>query len=158
MSKKKNIEKELVTEPVAENISVSDTEVDAPGKLNMDSLKEMKISVTKKLAEQQLLISEAINKYEDVLSIEPELTSELSGLSGTINDMLKHVNTVSIKHKDLSGEISDIDDQMLYIEVAAEYMNVEETVAAIGSTAYIDLLTKLPLAKEKLDNEAKKGE
>ncbi len=106
---------------------------------------------------QQLLIIELSKLHEKTIDGDSELYLTIKGLLQTLEDLAKDVNTVSLGHavettvvgeftigsKFKEGLVSDGEDQMEYISIAAHYLSVVDKVAHLAGTAYLDVFTRL---------------
>jgi len=117
----------------------------------------------KEILGKQLLVRELANVNIEAITGNKELETSLQGLMKTYTDLADECRKVALEHatvtttvkngdKDIevgkvfkSGIITDDDERLEYIRLGSGYISIQEKLAYISSTAYLDIFTKLKL-------------
>lgn len=123
-----------------------------------DGLIEMQAAIAKTMIEQQLFVLELSKKYKDALESDKSIFHAVSGLMLSIGDLAADLAGIQNLHKVdgayRTGEINDIDGTMDYLRIASNYIAIEENLSNLMASAYLDIFSRLNIAKTNIDELA----
>jgi len=140
-----------------------------------EDLVDARTSTVTTLMEQQTLLAELVETEQDKINNDAEIFAIIDGLGKTFNDLAGDINTLSIEHATettevevkgnkvtipteyKSGVITDSDGELAYLTLGSNYVAIEEKIAHITSTTYIDIYTKLKMDVTDLVDAANTG-
>ena len=127
------------------------------------------------ILQQQALIVELNKVHEKEVSVDTELQETIAGLQKTLQFLAVDVNTISLSHSteteviSIAGEdvtigkefkkglIPDGEDQLDYINIASQYLSINDKVAHLAGTAYLDVFTRLKVSTMELNQVIEDG-
>lgn len=129
-----------------DSVEVSNIKIDEP--LHWEGLVQIRKDLVTNVIEQQALVLELAKKYEEILKKDTETSHALNGLMLTIQDLATNIAEITKEHQDDNGNyftgIAEGDDAILdYLRIASTYISIEENLANLIATAYLDVFTKL---------------
>jgi len=154
-----------------ETVEVNEIKMDEP--IYWESLLNIREDLVKNIIQQQATILELVKRYEKELETDTETAKAIDGISLSIQDLAKNVAEITNKHKNADGSFKkgliDNDDDMLeYLNYASTYVAIDENLANLLATAYIDVISRLTTdtilkaqikeTKEELLGENKDGD
>jgi len=111
--------------------------------LPWNDLNEMHRDIAKTIIEQQYLVLELYNANKEVVDSDKITKAKLEGLTLSIQNFSKDIVDLKNQFSDRTGNAENIDDRMDYLSIATAYVSVNEKLANIMSTSYLDIFTKL---------------
>ncbi len=125
--------------------------------VHWDDLMLAKQEVNEAIIRQQMLIAGLSRTHISTIASNDDLRKVILGLTKSLLDITKDSLVNSLKHsvtttkfKEITipktfktGKIKSMDDQYLYVNIAAVYMSLQDKVAHLESTAYLDIFSTL---------------
>jgi len=132
-------------------------------KFNWEELVNGNRETVKEILSKQLLVRELANVNIETISKNKGLEESIQGLMKTYTDLADECRKVALQHATSTtivnnggtdveigkefktGVITDDDERLEYIRIGSAYISIQEKLAYISSTAYLDIFTKMKL-------------
>jgi len=137
--------------------------------ITWDGLVELRKNAAIAVLTMQQKLTDLSIQFESKINADTELFDHVRGLGLTINDLAEEISKTTKRHakvkQDKDGNIvaidfktgicnPDKDEDLEYLNIANEYITVQESLANISAQGFIDILTKLGI-EENIVNDIK---
>jgi hypothetical protein len=141
MAKKKTPKPEVV---VADGTNTGE-EFTRNQKLNWEDIALARSEACKSLIAQQSLTLELTKTYSDIIESDIELKETILGISNSYDDIVDEIVGIDEAYKMRTGEVANGDEELEYLQIAERYIAMQEKVANISSSGFMDVFVTLKI-------------
>ena len=132
-------------------------EFEVDDELNWDDLPKLKKEVTDELLKQQAFILELAKVYKKQLEANPATYKFVEGLMLSLKDLAMKIPELNAAIKNRTGIVDNVDDKLDYLNIAAGYINTQESITSLVSNGYLEIVSSLNLNVDKLKDAINNG-
>lgn len=132
-------------------------EFEIDDELNWDGIPQLKKDVAQELLKQQAFILELAKVYKNDLDANPKAYKFVEGLMLSLQDLAVQLSDLDSTIKGRKGIVDNIDDKLDYLNIATNYINIQETITSLASNGYLEIISSLNLNVDKLKETIEQG-
>ena len=132
-------------------------EFEKDDELSWDDMPRLREEVTEELLKQQAFILELAKAYAEPLKEHKEVYKFIEGLILSLKDLANQIVKLNEQAKGKTGVVNDIDDKLDYLNIATEYVNIQENIISLISNGYLEIVSSLDLNVDAIKEVIEKG-